>query len=230
MTMRTSALWKRAALKLAALFTGALMLLVASTASARNENPGVLPPNSNPHGSSYEEWAADWADWFLSIPLSENPFNDPDGRFCLVGQSGHVFLLGNNFGGVTVRSCNVPSGQMIFFGAAGTIGLLHFDADTEDGLRNIVDDALSLIANLSVDIDGKPVNDLQNYRFVSPLFDFTLPPDNLAGLPPGPYQGVNGGYFLMLSPLSSGEHVVHFHSETPGFLSDVTYLLFVGSH
>jgi len=231
MRMSTYVSWKRAAATV--FIAGALMLSGASNAwSAPNENPGVNPPGSKPHGMSYPEWAVDWADWFLSIPLAQNPFADPDGRFCRVCQSGHVFFLANNFGGTTVRSCNLQPGQSFFFSPAGTFCIQHVDADTEEGLRACVEETLPLFTNLSVEIDGKSVNALENYRFVSPLFDFTLPADNLVGLPPGPYQAVIGGYFVMLAPLSSGQHVIHFHGEIPdfSFVFDVTYMLSIGSH
>jgi len=43
---------------------------------------------------------------------------------------------------------------------------------------------------------------------------------------------VIGGYFVMLAPLSSGQHVIHFHGEIPdfSFVFDVTYMLSIGSH
>ena len=148
------------------------------------------------------------------------------------GSVGAFFFLGNNFGGTTVRSCNVRPGQSISFSPAGTFCILHIDADTEEGLRACVEETLPLFTNLSVEIDGKPVNALENYRLVSALFDFTLPADNLVGLPPGTYQAVIGGYFLMRTPLSPGQHVIHFHGEIPdfSFIFDVTYVLSVGSH
>lgn len=216
-----------------ALFTGALMLLGASSAwSERNQNPGIFPPSSKPHGMTYPEWAADWAEWILSIPADQSPFGDPDGRFCQVGQSAPVFLLGNNFGGTSLRYCTVPAGQSVLFSPGGTVCVLHLDAETEDGCRAGVEEALALIANVSADIDGIPLKGLESYRVLSPLFSFTLSPDNIFGLPPGEYQAIVGGYFLIHTPLSAGQHVIHFHDEFPdfGLVSDVTYVISVGSH
>lgn len=109
---------------------------------------------------------------------------------------------------------------------------LHFDGETEDELRACVEEALPQFTNVSADIDGKPVNALEKYRVISGLFDFTLPTDNIFGLPPGEYQAVIGGYFLMHTPFSVGQHVVRFHDELPeiGLVSDVTYMLSVEPH
>ena len=223
--------WNRAAA--VALLTGALMLLGASNAwSERNENPGVHPPVSKPYGMSYPEWAADWAEWIFSIPAAQSPFLDPDGRDCQVGQSPPAFLLGNNFGGTSVRNCSVRPGQSVLFSPGGSLCILHFDGETEDELRACVEEALPQFTNVSADIDGKHVNALEKYRLISGLFDFTLPTDNIFGLPPGQYQAVIGGYFLMHTPFSVGQHVIHFHDELPaiGLVSDVTYMLSVEPH
>jgi hypothetical protein len=208
------------------------MLFAASTARAEsNPNPGVHPPGSKPYGVSYSGWAADWAEWGLSIPTAENPFLDPDGRFCQVDQLPPVFFLGNNFGGATVRHCNVPPGQSILFSPAGSLCVLHIDADTEEECRAGIEEVLQLITNVAADVDGQPLQDLQSYRVMSGLFSLTLPPDNIFGLPPGQYQAVSGGYFVMHTPLSAGQHVIHFHDEVPEFgaIFDVTYLLTVGA-
>ena len=121
------------------------------------------------------------------------------------------------------RSCSAP---------AALFALLHFDGETEDELRACVEEALPQFTNVSADIDGKHVNALEKYRLISGLFDFTLPTDNIFGLPPGQYQAVIGGYFLMHTPFSVGQHVIHFHDELPaiGLVSDVTYMLSVEPH
>jgi len=213
-----------------ALFTGGLMLGASNAWSQPNQNPGVHPAASTPYGVTYSEWAADWTDWGLSIPTAENPFLDPDGRFCQVDQLPPVFFLGNNFGGSTVRHCNVPPGQSILFSPAGTLCVLHIDADTEEECRASIEEVLQLITNVAADVDGQPLQDLQSYRVISGLFSLNLPSDNIFGLPPGQYQAVAGGYFVMHTPLSAGQHVIHFHDEVPDFalVFDVTYVLNVG--
>jgi hypothetical protein len=53
----------------------------------------------------------------------------------------------------------------------------------------------------------------------SPTFSLTLPHDNIFGAPAGTYSpAAAGGIYLLLAPLSAGEHLIHFE----GFLDDGT--------
>ena len=74
--------------------------------------------------------------------------------------------------------------------------------------------------------------ELWKYRVQSPVFDITLPKDNSIGLPPRKDASVSDGYWLMLEPLSPGEHTIHdegaFVSGTgKGFRQNVTYYVTV---
>ena len=97
--------------------TGALALIVAlgaSPALARNLNPGILPPNSTPHGSSYAEWSVKWWQWVFSLPARNSPILDTGD--CSAGQSDHVWFLAGAFAPTTVtRACTIPPGTALFF-------------------------------------------------------------------------------------------------------------------
>ena len=211
----------------------AVLALQPAGALGGNSNPGIHPPTSNPYGLSYTEWSVRWWQWALSIPASQNPLLDPDGTFCHVGQSGHVFFLGSNGGGANVRSCAIDTGQSVLFVAGGAICILSLSVDTEAELQPCVDDALPQFTVVSADVDGRAVQDIDSYLVeLTPLFTFTLPADNLFGAPPGEYRARAGNWILMTPPLSAGQHVIHFHDEVPanGFVSDVTCDLIVGPH
>lgn len=87
---------------------------------------------------------------------------------------------------------------------------------------------------LKVIIDGKKVKKLGHFRVQSPLFGFTTPAENnLLGLP-GVTSGssVSNGFWLILKPLSPGNHVIHFEGAFvsgpgAGFSQNVTYNLSV---
>jgi hypothetical protein len=213
---------------------GALMFLAAGIAfSAPAANPGVLPAQSKPYGKTYPEWAAAWLRLNTSIPADRNPLFDQDGRFCHEGQSPPVFILSSNTGGYTVRSCTIAAGQSILLSPGGTFGLLGIDGATEEELRAGLNDFLRTnIANVQVEINGKLVRDLSRHLVTSGLVDLTLPVGNFLGLPPGPYQGMIAGYFLLHVPLAVGLHAIRMHDEFPaiGFVSDVTYYITVVPH
>ena len=220
---------------------GALALALAmatNLALADNPNPKVLPPQSKPDGKSYGEWGAAWWKWALSFPASQSPITDPDGSYGSIGQSGHVWFLAGNFGGITVRSnITIPAGKMIFFPLANywddwpCTNFPDFKPapgqTLEEFLTADVAAYVAQINSLTAEVDQVPLTDLFNYRGTSPLTPFTADPSQIVFDPcitGGLEWGVADGYWLMLAPLPPGEHTIHFTSgATWGFSLDVTY-------
>ena len=233
-------LWK----SFVSLLVVALLVASASAAvyAAPAANPGVLPPNSRPHGKSYAEWSAEHWKWLYSISVHDPPYTgainhplvDETGAKCGVGQSGDVWFLGGPFNssGIVVRDCTVPTGTMLFFPLVdvecSNVEPAPFFGANEAELRACV--AQIGMANLTASVDGVAIQNLQGYRVQSPLFSFTVPEDNLLGISAGTTGiAVSDGYFLMLAPLSAGQHTVHFGGTFPdfSFTLDATYHLTV---
>ena len=201
------------------------------------QNPGVIPPNANPYGKSYAEWSIDWWQWLASAPLDQNPGLDETGEFVDWGQSGPVWFLAPNFGGVSVRDAIVPPGTALF------IDVTAFETSTREGhgtteeeLRGTAAYVVGLMENLSCEIDGVAVEMLEAYRTQSSeMFSLTVPDDNvfdLWGVPTDAgtyYPSVADGYYVMVAPLSVGNHTIHLHGEIPDFeyVTDVTFHLTV---
>jgi hypothetical protein len=213
-------------------FSIALAFGAVSASAAAPANPSVFPPQSHPFGQSYSQWAAAWWQWAYSIPTAQNPITDTTGEFSALGlQDGPVFFLAGNYGGVTVRECTVPAGKGLLFPLLNQ-SWVQFPSDppfTIEELRSII---APLVDNptLSCEIDGQPVSNLLAYREQSAVFSVTVPPGNLLGLDPGTYAPcLDDGYYLMLAPLSRGQHTLHFSATTADqmFSLDVTYHLTV---
>jgi hypothetical protein len=213
---------------------GVAVLTAPISAEAANENPGVLPVNSNPHGHSYGEWSAAWWQWVYSIPTAVNPLLDSTGANCAQGQSGHVWFLAGvlNVSGQAERSCTIPSGTALFFPVinveCSTLEPPPFFGSNEAELRACAH-AFS-VTNLQASIDGVPLASLASYEIDSPLFTFTLPADNVLGIPAATGSAVGNGVYLMLAPLSVGEHTLQFGGTYPdfgGFTLQITYHLTV---
>jgi hypothetical protein len=87
--------------------------------------------------------------------------------------------------------------------------------------------------NLACEVDGRPIPNLGSFRVQSPAFDITFPEGSVfqewCGVLPGTYGPfVSDGYWLMLAPLPTGQHTIHFHGVIPGiFTLDITYHLTV---
>ncbi len=221
----------------------------AQTAATRpavaDPNPKIAPPDSLSHGRAYGEWAAAWWQWALSTPADRNSFNDPDGHLCGEEQSGPVWFAEAAGPGGVERVCRMPPGKAIFMPVYNWIfGAGVFDCDPSvPGVQ--CDVALlrqSAAANtvkaeeaggiLEVTIDGKRVQNLKQYRAQSPTtFCLTYPVNSLLGLPPGIYcPNVTDGYWLMLEPLSAGEHTIQTHVLAPDTPAAGTLEFFSTTH
>jgi hypothetical protein len=235
-----------------ALMVGLLGTAGAALAAPRGNlgNPGVLPPNSSPHGKTYGEWGGEFWRWQFSLPVDHNPIFDT--ADCREGQSGQVWFLGGTtttteigpgiiLGQVT-RECTVPVGTALFFPLANTeCSTVEGNGTTEAELRECANFFANFITDLSAELDGRSLQNLAEYRAASPLYTFGPLPDNnvlqLFGVdaPPGTISpSVSDGVHVMLAPLSRCEHTLHFHGVIdlssiggPTFIQDITYNLSV---
>lgn len=202
-------------------FASAACLLTAMLGLAPEVQAAVLPPQSYPFGKSYAEWSAEHWKWTYSLPADAHPLTDT--ADVSAGQSGQVWFLGGtwapttdlngNLVGIVDRQVTIPAGKALFFPIINAeASTAEGNGTTEEELRGFANFLADHAVNLSCTVDGQPVENLQSCRVSSPLFTFgPLPANNLLGLPEGTTSpAVSDGYFVMLAPLSKGEHVIHF--------------------
>lgn len=191
---------------------------------------------------TYGDWNAAWIQYQVSIPVPINPTLDATGANCNVGQSGGpVFFLSGSYNSDPVtRTCTVPRAQAILVPLiaweCSTVEPPPSNGNTPPELRACAGGFIDGVGvhTLKLTIDGAKVTNLKRFRAQSPLFEFTFPEtDNFLGLS-GVTTGssVSDGYFVMLKPLSVGNHVVHFEGATvsgpfAGIAMSVTYHLTV---
>jgi hypothetical protein len=218
-----------------AMVVAAVLLLGAAAAKPPTGslgNPGIIPPQAKPHGLSYAEWSAEWWQWALAMPLTHHPLADT--ADCDEGQSGNVWFLGGSFTSAeAVRTCTVPPGKAIFFPVlnteCSTAEPPPFHGANETELRECAQGWVDGAAGFC-SVDGVPVKNMELYRVVSPLFSFgPLPVDNVLWIDPGlSGQSVSDGYWLMLAPLSVGQHTIEFGGVfANGFAFHITYQITV---
>ena len=195
------------------LLAGIPLLAVALAAS---QNSKVIPPDANYRGLTYGEWAAEWWRAVLAAPVEGGVHPLITGG-AVEGETGMVFLGG------PVLPAGSPTAEITVTIGAGTPLVLPlvtvecsvfegppFHGDDEPSLRACANDLLDLVSDLSVEIDGMPLNNLEAYRAESPVFRWgPLPADNALGAPEGTESdAVAAGYFLLLPPLSVGVHEI----------------------
>jgi len=229
-----------------AVATATLLSLAGISALGQRDNAdlGILPPDSFPFGKSYTEWSeAHWR-WVYSIPASNHPaFQDGDIDLSQYQPAGPVWFLIGSFSATPVssgvlatahRTATVPRGKALFFPIIDAeASTAEGNGSTEAELTAAAESFIEPTSDLTCEIDGHPVQDVACFHFISPIFTWgPLPADNLLGLPAGTSSpSVSDGYFLMMAPLSTGRHTVHF-TGTAGispnaFTLDITYDLTV---
>ena len=204
---------------------------------AQEEN--LFTTDSNPFGITYGNWTAKWWQWALSIPQDVNPVGDPTGRYCGQNQEGPVWFLAGTFGGSAERTCTIPEGKALLFAPVNVeCSFAEFpDLKSEADLRECAKSGQDLVTVLDVSVDGVKLENLQDYRVQSPLFNLTLPESNVFGLPATTTEAVSDGNWVFLKPLPPGNHTIHSKGvsvdftatgTSPAFVSDVIYRMTVG--
>ncbi|MCC6722957.1 MAG: hypothetical protein IT258_00510 [Saprospiraceae bacterium] len=204
-----------------------------------NANSKVFPPNAHPYGKSYAEWAEVWLQQIYTYDCASFPWTHPSNA--LFYQTGPVYIMAGiqTVGGSA--NVTIPHGKALLF----PLYNLWLDypcpayynweppsgVSIEDWLTGYIESLMPVIdvPSLSVTIDGDPVTHLCSSDVFTDLFEFTgntdlgnCFDDCITG---APQPAALGGYYVMLKPLSHGQHTVHYHSEAPawGQVQDATY-------
>jgi len=207
----------------------------ALAAGSANPNPGVIPLNAKVGGLTYAEWGDRWWQWVFSIPADDNPLLDLTGEKAAIGQSpGPVFFLvglWNYEGQASVeRQVTVRPDKALFFPMLNADFWIADICLDEEGkcaegwggddliqmFYSCLDVVMSGAGDLHATLDGQPLQEPFKYR-VNSSHPFTCqyPEYSIVSDYVGEGDGVfpisvADGYWLMLSPLKKGEHVLTF--------------------
>jgi hypothetical protein len=192
----------------------ALLALVAASSAARAQ--AILAPNVHYHGLTYGQWAATWWQAVIAIPIVGGDHPLISGG-AVQGPEGVVFLTGVTIvDEPAVVEITIPAGTPLFFPVVNASCSLFepdpFHGDDEVEMRACANDHIDHTSGRFAMIDGWPVSNLDAYRCESPLFVWgPLPANNLFAAPEGTVSpAVDAGFYLLLAPLSVGEHVIEF--------------------
>jgi len=185
-------------------------------------------------GKTRSEYANLWWQWAVSMTPEVSPIRDQMGEFCGVNQRGDVWFLAGGYGSSKIsRECTLPMSKHVFF---PVINMLYYPPDTgERPSCDVVKRSAALnndyLKTFKVTVDGK--------EYLNPAF-FRQSSDvcfDLMGLTEGAdreavYPAATDGYWVMLKPLSVGEHTLKFNasyfnpgSSYGGMAQDIEYRL-----
>ncbi|HKI08036.1 MAG TPA: hypothetical protein VKA09_06545 [Nitrososphaeraceae archaeon] len=196
-----------------------------------NRSIRVFSVESAPFGLAFSEWCVRWLKWCLEQPIEDNPAKDMTGKNCCQNQSGPVWFLAGTFGGPVMRRCTIPTEKAIMFPILEKECSFAEDKDitTEADLISRTKDLTSRISHLEASVDGVTLQNLSGYRVQTPVFDLVFPKNNIYSVHEGPTQATSNGFWILLEPLSAGEHMIYFKGvhRQPDFHTQVTYELFI---
>lgn len=208
------------------------LILTTSFALAQGQNFSIFPVDSRPYNLTYGEWSAKWWIWSLSIPEENNPITDQTGKNCGINQQGPVWFLAGTLGGSVTRECDIPPDRAILLSPLN-IECSYAEFPVMKAEKELRDCAQWPGATVEVTIDGVSIQNISKYNVQSPIFDVTLPENNVFGAPAGPTKAVSGGWWVLLRPLPPGDHQIIFGGSvidnpttgTQGFAVEATYNL-----
>ncbi len=213
--------------------------------------------DAKPYGKPLEEWAKDYWQWNIGLPPGDIP-KDVNTNLdkCILGsdQQRVMTFLFSPYDLTYSSKCNMSSGHPIL------VPLLIGECDptvnqpetktgkiedlwacARDGDEGLIAWEVSLdnrvlfkkTGNEEVNMNLKDKILVRN----STLFNITIPQNNRFEVDPGVYPAVVDGYYLILNPLSPGEHTLTYkftqQQKIPGadlsyINGDAKYLLVVG--
>ncbi len=223
---------KRMRFLIVGLIIAALLFMTAPIPAAQATiNPGVIPPNARVQGMTYGEWQTMMWKALFAIPADQNPGLGAPWTTCFIKRIGNVGIGVTFFLPTGTFECQMPSGMILFLPVIGsecsTLEPPPFHGDNEEQLRACAESFVP--QDTFVSVDGVPLQNLEDYIFTSPVFEFTVPENNFLGVPAGTGQSVAHGLALMLTPLTPGKHTLVLQGAFPefGFFYNWTYSITV---
>jgi hypothetical protein len=191
--------------------------------NAKDNQKFVFDSKSKPYGISYANWTTQWWQWAYSIPQNINPAYDDSGKYCSEGQSGPVWFLTSSYKHPVDRFCSIPSGKSILLTILNSeCSFAEFPKfKTENQLRQCANQMQDSVIRLQASINGTNISGLEKFRIQSPLFNFTIPENNILGLPPQTTSAVSDGNWVFLKPLPIGNYLISFKGGLKNISSNV---------
>lgn len=167
-----------------------------------------VQPGAAIAGVGQPEWTERWWKWVGRFPQGQLPYRDRDGALCATAQEGPVwFLAGTDGQSDAQRRCRIPADKYLLVPVMNIVQLGGGPDAPARGCEELRASAAKVMDHLSnslVLLDGRMVGATAEMRIASNgCFD---PGRGLLG--GGHNVAASDGYWLMLSPLPPGKHVL----------------------
>jgi hypothetical protein len=195
-------------------FVGLIFILTLCFSSsshlvfAGGEDPRIYSKDSTPYGIPYNQWLSKWWQWTQSIAEPVHPREHPSEQNCKVAQQGPVWFLADLLSGRQERTCTIPASKSIL--APLVVGFCGADSPgvTDDNSLRQCAIVGNDYATMQVTLDGQEIKNLDQNRVQYGPFMLTYGDNNIYKHKPISVKGYVDGYYLILKPLSPGQHTL----------------------
>ena len=196
-----------------AVTTTVLILAVAGPASAAQPaGRGFVPPNAKVHGHTLTELAAAWNIWGFGGTEDVNPLVNP--RCEQSPFDPKIWFTPVSFGVDEELDCDIPAGAFLVLTPGGYFcDPVEAGGSSEAELRACAVAGFEFLSYVEVVLDGRSATNLDRYILTSPRIE--LPGPNL--LSAEATFIVDKSYFMVLHPLSRGQHTLRAYDEFDEF-------------
>lgn len=197
-------------------------------------------------GIHIKDWTKLWWQWFLGLEDSKNPANSVYEYGRITGENQGIvlpgwppnakdavwFLAGGYGRDATVRSI-ISEGQWYILAPIYVMSgsSQQFPGMTKEEIQDIVRDDVKGVQKMDASLDGNPINKKEFERV--PCYDDDwfyvrhIPHQNIFELNDDLINMCSDGYFLLLSPLKPGDHLLKIDGKAPNYEISTTYNLTV---
>jgi len=188
-----------------------VLMLSTTTLAAPTRKAAVYPPSAHVNGATLVDLAVAWGHWGWQ-PADTSPILNPR---CEASGIGKIWFAPVSIGAEQELDCTIPAGAKLLITPGG------YECSTAEGngetLEELTECAETNFANEicceQLIVDGVELVDLDPYILTTP--GQVLDGPNLFG--EDPTLSVERGWYILLRPMSVGEHEVFFHDEAPNF-------------
>ena len=208
-----------------------LLSICVSSASLRATAESDVFAGKEPLGIALEKWAFEYWKWWLTVPENVTDIAAVRSDQCILGKdpSGQMLFLMNPYNYHDIKlNCNISSESYVL------VPLLVGESDptvpecektkcprkedlwkTATGPDELFHSAKVLLDNkLLVEKLGDKESNSTLLKDIlvrnSALFNLTIPENNRYGVAPNTYPAVVDGRYLVLQPLSVGQHILYY--------------------
>jgi len=201
----------------------ALSAAHAAVAADKPDAVSVIDPDELVLERPQSEWSQAYLQWVAAFPRGSSPVSDTTGALCAAKQDGDVWFLASSDGTApVVRDCAIPAGKTLFVPVASVLERSGNREPDCEAMARVAAANLRHAGELSLTIDGRPVDDVAGHRLASGGC-FAL------GLRLVPRQttrtAVADGWYVMLRPLPAGAHTLVVQARFDSTPLSTTYRL-----